>query len=472
MAGFDDDGPATLDRDALEYALAEAADREYRLTDRWEPLKPHDVQSSLVWHPARIKVVPPGRRSGKTELAKRCGIVETLQDRPFAARIGYGAPTYSRALEIYFEDLEKMIPRDWIRRVRRSMNIMEFELLWGAKIRLFGMNNPKIVEGPPWDQLFLDEVADYPTGCLEDNVLPAIETLNRPGKAWFLGVPDEVGPNQAEYEKYWELGLRYPEDPDVCSFWWPSSDILSPESIARNKERYDEIKFRQEYGGEFVKSNGKAFPMFSYVTHVDAEMTTFSPSLPVDFLFDFGSRTGTGLVGQNYRGNVWIMDETSIDGGSTDALVAALIDVVNRRRWPLTAIGVYGDPAGRTPSSPTGVTDYQILRESLVGYRVIWNQLTAPVPIVDTVNVTRRALKAASGRISLYIHPRCVKLIEDMKNADWPAANNLKEFHRLAALRYYLIKLFGGTTTGVVGSSTAELTAPQDQKRFSSRYAG
>ena len=70
------------------------------------------------------------------------------------------APTYSRALEIFFEDLEALIPREWMKAPRRSMNMMEFRMLWGATIRIFGMNNPKIVEGPPWDKLYLDEVAD------------------------------------------------------------------------------------------------------------------------------------------------------------------------------------------------------------------------------------------------------------------------------------------------------------------------
>jgi hypothetical protein len=48
------------------------------LPARWQPLRPHVVQSQL-WHStARFRVVPAGRRSGKTELAKRrlvlCGL--------------------------------------------------------------------------------------------------------------------------------------------------------------------------------------------------------------------------------------------------------------------------------------------------------------------------------------------------------------------------------------------------------------
>ncbi len=41
------------------------------LTPRWTPLRHHDEQHSAYASEARIKVMPCGRRSGKSEYAKR-----------------------------------------------------------------------------------------------------------------------------------------------------------------------------------------------------------------------------------------------------------------------------------------------------------------------------------------------------------------------------------------------------------------
>ena len=45
---------------------------------RWYALKYHSIQDSLINDRTRFKVVPAGRRSGKTEKAKRFVVKEAL----------------------------------------------------------------------------------------------------------------------------------------------------------------------------------------------------------------------------------------------------------------------------------------------------------------------------------------------------------------------------------------------------------
>jgi hypothetical protein len=51
-----------------------------QLTARWTPLIPHPEQIRLINSHARFKVVPAGRRSGKTERAKRNLIIQALKE--------------------------------------------------------------------------------------------------------------------------------------------------------------------------------------------------------------------------------------------------------------------------------------------------------------------------------------------------------------------------------------------------------
>lgn len=444
--------------------------RTVALTDRWTPLKAHRVQSLLMWHPARFKDIPAGRRSGKTEIAKRDVVTELLVDRPFTTKLLIGAPTYTRTKDIYMEDILALIPKFWIKKIRESLHYMELMMQWGATIRFVGMSNPQTVEGVPWDKVWIDEFADCPEACFETNIRPALATPGREGKAWLLGVPDEVGTNQKEHEKLFEIGLRWPEDPDICSFWWPSSDIMDAKEVEHMAATMDAQLFDQEINGRFVRAGGKAFSTFNVAYHVKADYSAYCEALPVDFSFDFGSASAAGIIGQSYKRNAWIIGEVESTSSSSDVLAQSLLDEARTLGLSTRFIRVYGDAAGRTPGSNIGKSDYEIIADQLRGSRVEFNNFIANPPIKDTINAVRVALRSRLGIIGLHIHPRCKRLIEQIKEADWPSADNLKSLHLLATLRYYLTKLFGvgQTSSGVAGTSRAAISAP---RQLSARYS-
>lgn len=458
--------PVTLEQAQDEYASGEVA-----LTDRWTPLKSHRMQSLLMYHPSRFKWCPAGRRSGKTETAKRDTVSQLIvDDGKGPARMVIGAPTYTRVKDIYFEDMRLLIPKHWIKRIKESTQEIEFKMQWGATIRLLGMNKPQAIEGVPWRNAKFDELADYPRACFERHILPALSTDRREGTAWLYGVPDEYGSNQVEYEKYWDIGLQWPKRPEHCSFWWPSTDILSVETVAELAATMDPQTYHQEILGQFVRSGSKAFPTFSTAIHVDNHYSEYSPFLPIDYSLDFGVRPACSLIAQHYKNQIWILDEIVLPDGSTDAAAIAFVERCAERGYDLyNGFNIYGDAAGRTPGSNIGVSDYQILREYFRGNRLnpTFRNLLANPQIKDTVNAIRVRLADYRGHVTLYISPRCEGLIEELKSAPWP--DKLDTFHRLAALRYLVYALYGnrGNAVGVTGVGRAELT---ENQQISAKY--
>lgn len=446
-----------------------------RLTDRWTPLKPHAMQSLYVWSPVRFKLNPSGRRSGKTENAKRKGVLRLIRKSTFSPAILFGAPTYGQAHDIYWEDLKALIPEHW--KANTNETRMEIRTHWGALLRIFGFDRPRRMEGVPWDLLILDETADCPRGCFARNISPALATVGREGSADLIGVPDEVGRNQAEYEELYEIGLRWSPDlasmpaeaiyelkadPDMCSYWWPSSDILSEKEMTSQSRRLDEFSLSQEFGGKFIRSGGKVAPRFDTKMHVNERFATWSPRLPLDWTLDFGTRWCASLIGQVYKGSVWIMDEIALADSSTDVAADVFLERVGERGWPLNRLRIFGDAAGQSAHSNIGKSDYEILEGKIEHVRnVEWLQLTHAPLVKDTVNMVRSRLVTADGVIHLHIHPRCVRLIQDLKTAPWPdGSNNLKDYHWLAALRYYLWALFGESHT-LMGATPADSLFPR-----------
>lgn len=72
---------------------------------RWYPLRDHPTQLALITERKRFKVVPAGRRSGKTERAKRYVVKEALRE---AGPYFVAAPTRDQVKRIYWADLKAL----------------------------------------------------------------------------------------------------------------------------------------------------------------------------------------------------------------------------------------------------------------------------------------------------------------------------------------------------------------------------
>ena len=162
---------------------------------RWYQLKDHEVQLRLlraVEDGVRFPIVPAGRRSGKTERAKRFLSRQAMWypgEKYFAA-----APTYNQAKKIWWDDL-KALTLSCMHPKKPSESELKIYLPNGTEIHIIGLDQPQRIEGINWTGGVIDEIADVKGEALQANIMPALNTVNptRPyyrAWCWFIGVPD------------------------------------------------------------------------------------------------------------------------------------------------------------------------------------------------------------------------------------------------------------------------------------------
>lgn len=268
-------------------AVAEVPRRLY-------PLRPHPEHTRLRTERKRFKVVPAGRRSGKTELAKRKLVVELLSYFPDAytdTRYFAGAPTRHQAKRIYWNDLKAMVPKSLLARQPRETEL-EISVLTGGSLNVLGMDKPERIEGSPWDGGVLDEYANMRKGAWQENVRPALS--DRKGWCWLIGVPE--GRNH-----YYDLYRKAVsgEDPEWGGYTWKSADILDPAEVESARRDLDLLTFAQEYEASFVNFEGRAYYPFLVERHALKRLKPlYNPLAPLCFCFDFNVEPGVAAVVQ------------------------------------------------------------------------------------------------------------------------------------------------------------------------------
>ncbi len=163
------------------------------MPQRWTPLRHHDKQVAMAEDESRIVVCAAGRRSGKTERAKRKLVREAvgfpvkrpdLPDGFFYAT----APTFAQAKKIYWKDLKSLVPHVFVRRIYEADLIISLHS--GVELAVAGLDKPERLEGSPIDGVVIDEIANCKPEAWTSNIRPALDTEGREGWAWLIGVPE------------------------------------------------------------------------------------------------------------------------------------------------------------------------------------------------------------------------------------------------------------------------------------------
>lgn len=383
-------------------ATASAAALSVATDDIREAFRP--PPNSLFLHPkqmevyrgtTRFKVVVAGRRWGKTQLAK----VSLIKFARKARRlIWYVAPSYRMAKQIMWPELVDSIPRKWVRKYNET--ILTITLVNGTKIELKGADNPDSLRGVGIHYLVMDEVQDIDPEAWTKVLRPTLVSTG--GHALFIGTPKAYN---FLYE-LWKLGQ------DEKKLAWASwqfptitSPFIPPEEIEAARSDMDEKSFKQEFEASFETMSGRVYYPFDRMTHV--KPLAFNADLPIWIGQDFNIDPMSSVIFQPQRsGELWAVDEICLMSSNTEEVA----DEVERKYWRFAdQITFYPDPAGAYRSHTRGESDIYILREK--GFRKHKYRRKHP-PVADRVNAVNRMLKTADGRISLYIDPRCKKLIE------------------------------------------------------------
>lgn len=266
-------------------------------TSRWTTLRAHAIQYAYWTSVHRFNVVPAGRRSGKTELAKRKVVRASLN--PNASKFPdphyfCAAPTRDQAKRIYWDDLKAMIPKSLI------VDISETELtIWtvlNSSISVVGMDKPERIEGSPWDGGILDEFGNMKGHAWGANVRPALS--DRLGWCDLIGVPE----GRNHYYDMAEMARTMVMEQGDLSEWglyhWLSADILPRSEIEAAKRELDPLTYEQEYEASFVNFTGRAYYTFTDANRV---MLEYNPKADLILCFDFNVDPGVAVIAQEMR---------------------------------------------------------------------------------------------------------------------------------------------------------------------------
>lgn len=124
------------------------------------------------------------RRAGKTVASINDIIRRALDENKENARYAYIAPYYAQAKNIAWDYLTRYAEPAT---VKANQSELWVELVNGAKIRLFGADNPDALRGLYLDGVVLDEYADMKPRIWGEIVRPLL--TDRQGWATFIGTP-------------------------------------------------------------------------------------------------------------------------------------------------------------------------------------------------------------------------------------------------------------------------------------------
>jgi len=438
------------------------------LTDRWYRLKSFPSQMAYVRSPHRFNVVPAGRRSGKTERAKRKVVYRALDTsrlkHNFPARFFAAAPTRDQAKRIWWDDLCAMTKPFWAK--EPLVGELMIHLQNESMIAIIGLDKPQRIEGQPWDGGVVDEIADVKEEAWPKNIRPALS--DRSGWCDLIGVPEGRNHYYDLYEKARAEMMLKGKKSEWGAFTWESAEVLSPEEIAAAQRDLDDQSFRQEYCASFINFQGRAYYGFQDTNKLPVSKL-YDPRAPLIIALDFNVSPGVAVIAQELRlktlgnhvvtcviGQVWIPENSNTE------LVCNKIVTDWAKRHQGT-VDVYGDATGGArKSSALSGSDWDIVKRDLrAGFGA--NRVAFYVPSANPsersrVNAMNSRLRTKDGTMKLYVDPSAApNVVRDLEgvqvvtggSGELDKKRNPSLTHISDALGYYIVYRFPVASTGV-----------------------
>ncbi len=366
---------------------------------RWYPLIEHPVQRALVEDDVRFKVVPAGRRSGKTERAKRFVAKQALKNPGESYFIA--APTRDQAKRIYWSDMKQLCFQSLQSKAPSETELTIF-LDNESQIRLIGLDAPHRFDGAYWSGGVIDEIADVKADAWALNISPALDTMH-PGKpgykpwCWLIGVPDGLN-------HYYEMAeyAQTSGDPDWKVYHWKSADILPADTIAAAKRRMSLKQYKQEYEASFETASGRIYEDYSSANYTTERI---QPHEQLLWYHDFNFTPLSSGIGVRRGDSLYLLEEIILT--SAISRQSALEFVERYKEHQNRHVIVYGDPAGRAGEKHGHASDYTEIEGVLKshGWTFTRRVKKAAPAIKDRQNAVRAKIMNAAGEVSLYVNP-------------------------------------------------------------------
>lgn len=366
---------------------------------RWYPLRPHPVQEALVNDNVRFKVVPAGRRSGKTERAKRYIAKQALLvPGPYFI----AAPTRDQVKRIYWNDMCELLEFACVFK-KPTTSDLTIHVGTGSTIVLIGLDKPERLEGTPWMGGVIDEIANVHSHAWSENIAPALDTVHpenpdyRPW-CWLIGVPEGLNHyyDIAEYAKN-------SNDPDWKYYTWKSSDILPEDVIEAARRRMSPRHYRQEYEASFEAASSRVYEDYSPLNYTEE---TIQAHEQLYWFHDFNFSPMSSGIGVVRKDGFYILDEIVLQ--SAVARQSALEFVEKFKDHANKNVVIFGDPAGRAGEKHGHSSDYSELEKVLKdsGWTLTRKVKMRAPAIRDRQNAVRAKICNAKGERTLFVNPK------------------------------------------------------------------
>ncbi len=376
---------------------------------RWYPLKDHPVQLRLVQavrNGVRFPVVPAGRRSGKTERAKRFVAKEAMRNPNELYFVA--APTRDQVKKIYWDDMKAFCLTATHSKSPSESDLKIF-MPNGSEIHLIGLDKPQRIEGIPWTGGVIDEIADIKPHAWQAHILPALNTVtpDRPDYrawCWLIGVPDGLN-HYYDMAQYAEAG----NDPEWALFHWKSSEILPADVIESARRVMSDQQFNQEFEASFETATGRIYSTYSKANHT-AE--TIKPHEQLCWMHDQNYTPLSSAIGVRRGKNsedLYLLDEivliSAVSSQSAEEFCERYKDHDNKH------VIIYGDPAGKAGEKHGQESAYTSIEDVLVreGWKFTRKVKRKHPAIKDRQNQVRAKIKSSDGHISLFVNPQTAK---------------------------------------------------------------
>jgi len=270
--------------------------------------RPREVFEDFHDRQERWSVIVAHRRCGKTVLCINDLIYRALTDGKEDGRYAYVAPYYGQSKTIAWDYLLQ-----FSRPVLAKANQSELwvELVNGARIRLFGADNPDALRGLYLDGVVLDEYADMKPSIFGAVIRPLLS--DRKGWATFIGTPKG-------HNSFWDIYQNAVKDDGwyVKVLRASQTGLLAQEELDDAAKTMSQDQYLQEFECDFESAILGAYygkEMRQLTDNGRIMDIEYDPLFPVHTAWDLGYSDDTAIWWfQVVFGEIRLLDYHSSNG--------------------------------------------------------------------------------------------------------------------------------------------------------------
>jgi hypothetical protein len=333
-------------------------------------------QAFLPFHDRkqRWSAIVAHRRCGKTVACVNDLLKAALTCTKDNGRFAYVAPQYNQAKDIawgYLKQFAGVVPN-----VEFNESELRADFPNGARIRLYGADNPDRLRGIYLDGVVLDEYADMRPSVWGEVIRPLL--TDRQGWATFIGTPKG-------HNAFWEIVQAAKEAADWYTVTLKASHtgLIAQEELDAAAKQMSEDQYAQEFECSFEAAiQGAYYGVAMRKAEEDGRIASVphEPSAEVYTAWDLGIGDSTAIwFAQTVAREVRIIDYYEASGVGIDHYVKML------REKPYT----YGRHFLPHDADASELGTGKSIRESLAGLGVRDTSIAPKLSVEEGINAAR-----------------------------------------------------------------------------------